>query len=212
GKLSRHLPSFVNINQLPPGTLQANRGVNAEALRPYQGYSSILYEGNRSSSNYNAMTFGLERRFYKGLTFQTAYTFSRSIDNASDKRDVAMISNDLRSNRGLSAFDRTHLLAISYVYEVPFFKSDRLRLLRPVLAGWQASGLAVFQSGLPTSIFINGDIAGVSGGGTQRANVIGNGTLPKSERTFDRYFNTAAFVAPLAGKFGNSGGHKPPPP
>jgi hypothetical protein len=205
GKLSRHLPSFVNINQLPPGTLQANRGVNAEALRPYQGYSSILYEGNRSSSNYNAMTFGLERRFYKGLTFQTAYTFSRSIDNASDKRDVAMISNDLRSNRGLSAFDRTHLLAISYVYEVPFFKSDRLRLLRPALAGWQASGLAVFQSGLPTSIFINGDIAGVSGGGTQRANVIGNGTLPKSERTFDRYFNTAAFVAPLAGTFGNSG-------
>ncbi|MCC6363744.1 MAG: carboxypeptidase regulatory-like domain-containing protein [Bryobacterales bacterium] len=205
GKLSRHLPSFVNMNQLAPGTLQANRGVNAEALRSYQGYSSILYEGNRAASNYNAMTFSLERRFHKGLTFQSAYTFSRSIDNASDKRDVAMISTNLRADRGLSAFDRPHLLSISYVYEVPFFRSDRLRLLRPALAGWQASGLAVFQSGLPTSVFINGDTAGVSGGGTQRANVIGNGTLSKSERTFNRYFNTAAFAAPAAGTFGNSG-------
>ncbi len=205
GKLSRHLPSFVNINQLPPGTLQANRGVNAEALRPYKGYSSILYEGNRSSSNYNAMTASLERRFRKGLTFQTAYTFSRSIDNASDKRDVAMISSNLRANRGLSTFDRTHLLAISYVYEVPFFRSNNLRMLRPVLAGWQFAGLAVLQSGLPASVFVNGDIAGVAGGGTQRANVIGPGKLDKSERTFNRYFNTAAFTAPAAGTFGDSG-------
>jgi len=205
GKLSRHLPSFININQLAPGTLQANRGVNAEALRPYLGLSSILYEGNRSSSDYNALTASLERRFHRGLTFQAAYTFSRSIDDASDKRDVAMISTNLRSNRGLSTFDRTHLLAISYVYEAPFFKSGSLLILRPVFAGWQFSGMAVLQSGLPTSVFVNSDIAGVSGGGTQRANVIGNGTLDKADRTYNHYFNTAAFTAPAAGTFGNSG-------
>jgi hypothetical protein len=205
GKLSRHLPSFININQLAPGTLQANRGLNAEALRPYLGFSSILYEGNRSSSDYNAMTASLERRFHKGLTFQAAYTFSRSIDDASDKRDVAMISTNLRSNRGLSTFDRTHLLAISYVYEAPFFKSGNWRMLRPAFAGWQFSGMAVLQSGLPTSVFVNSDIAGVSGGGTQRANVIGNGTLDKGDRTYNHYFNTAAFTAPVAGTFGNSG-------
>src|SRR5258708_1269005 len=90
--------------------LWANRGVNAEALRPYLGLSSILYEGNRSSSDYNALTASLARRFHQGLTFQAAYTFSRSLDDASDKRDVAMISTNLRSNRGLSTFDRTHLL------------------------------------------------------------------------------------------------------
>jgi hypothetical protein len=205
GKLSRHLPSFININQLAPGTLQANRGVNAEALRSYLGLSSILYEGNRSSSDYNALTASLERRFHKGLTFQAAYTFSRSIDDASDKRDVAMISTNLRSNRALSTFDRTHLLAISYVYEAPFFKSGSLRILRPAFAGWQFAGMAVLQSGLPTSVFVNSDIAGVSGGGTQRANVIGNGTLDKGDRTYNHYFNTAAFTAPVAGTFGNSG-------
>jgi hypothetical protein len=205
GKLSRHLPSEVNVNQLPPGTLQANRGVNAEALRPYPGYSSILYAGNRAASDYNALTASMERRFTHGLMLQAAYTFSRSIDNASDKRDVAMITSNLRADRGLSTFDRTHVLAISYLYEVPFFRSGSLRLLRPAFAGWQFSGLSVFQSGLPTSVFVNSDVAGVSGGGQQRADATGNGTLDRGQRTLNHYFNTAAFAVPAPGAFGNSG-------
>lgn len=116
-----------------------------------------------------------------------------------------MISSNLNADRGLSAFDRTHVLSISYVYEVPFFRTASLRLLRPVFAGWQFSGVSVFQSGLPTSVFVNGDIAGVSGGGAQRANVIGNGTPDRGQRTLNHYFNTAAFAAPSAGTFGNSG-------
>jgi hypothetical protein len=205
GKLARHLIGEININQLAPGTLQANRGVNAEALRPYPGYSSILYAGKRGTSEFHALTATMERRFSHGLMFQTSYMFSRSIDNASDKRDVAMISTNLNADRGLSSFDRTHVLSVSYVYEVPFFHGGRFRALRPVFAGWQLSGVSVFQSGLPTSVYVNGDIAGVSGGGTQRANVIGNGTLDRGERTLTHFFNTAAFVAPAPGTFGNSG-------
>jgi len=205
GKLSRHLLSTANLNQLPAGTLQANRGINPEALRPYRGYSSILHAGHRSSSNYNGFTASLERRFHRGLTLQLAYTMSRSIDDASDKRDVLMISSNRRADRGLSSFDRTNVFYISYVYEVPFFTSDSVKMLRPVFAGWQLAGLTVLQSGLPTSVFIAPDTAGVSGGGRQRANVIGNGVLPRSDRTFVRYFNTSAFAAPAAGTFGNGG-------
>jgi hypothetical protein len=116
-----------------------------------------------------------------------------------------MNSYDLRAERGLSSFDRSHVLAVSYVWEIPFFQSNAVKVLRPVLAGWQLSGLSVFQSGLPASITVVGDIAGVSGGGAQRANVVGNGVLPRGERTFDRYFNTAAFALPAAGTFGNGG-------
>jgi len=205
GKLSRHLLSTANLNQLAPGTIQANPGVNPEALRPYLGYSSILHAGHRSSSNYNAMTASVERRFRRGLTLQVAYTFSRSIDDASDKRDVLMISNNRRADRGLSSFDRTNVFYVSYVYEVPFFRADSVKLLRPLFAGWQLAGLTVFQSGLPTSVFIAPDTAGVAGGGRQRANVIGDGLLPRGDRTFGRYFNTAAFQAPAAGTFGNGG-------
>lgn len=205
GKLSRHLVGEININQLPAGTLQRNPGVNAEALRPYLGLSSIRHAGQRGSSNYNAMTVSIERRFTRGLSLQSAYTWSRSIDFGSAFRDIAMNSYDLRAERGLSSFDRSHVLAVSYVWEIPFFQSNAVKVLRPALAGWQLSGLTVFQSGLPASITVAGDIAGVSGGGTQRANVIGNGVLSRGERTADRYFNTAAFALPAAGTFGNSG-------
>jgi hypothetical protein len=205
GKLSRHLLSQVNLNQLAPGTLQANRGVNAEALRPYLGYSSILYAGHRGSSEYNGLTVSAERRFYRGLTFQLAYTFSRGIDYGSDKRDLAMITTNLRADKGISSFDRTHVLALSYVYEVPFFRSGPLAVARPVFGGWQFAGFTMFQSGLPTSILISGDVAGVSGGGSQRANVVGNGTLSRGERTLKAFINTSAFAVPAQGAFGNSG-------
>ena len=205
GNLSRHLPSEVQLEQLPPGTLQANKGVNAAALVPYLGYSSILYDGNRATSDFNALTASVERRFTHGLMFQASYMFSRSIDDASDKRDLAMISTDLSADRGLSTFDRSNVLSVSYVYQVPFFTHGSARLLRPALAGWQLSGVSIFESGLPTSVFINGDVAGVAGGGTQRANAVGDGTLPSARRTFNQYFNTAAFAIPAQGTFGNSG-------
>jgi hypothetical protein len=205
--LSRHLPSAVQLEQLAPGTLQANKGVNAAALMPYAGYSSITYYGNRATSNFNGMTATMQRRFHNGLMFEAAYTFSRSIDDASDKRDLAMITNNLSADRGLSTFDREQVLVFTYVYDVPFFKSSSLRLLRPAFAGWRLSGITVLESGLPTTVNVSGDPAGVSVGGTERSSVVGDGTLPRDQRTFYHYFNTAAFVAPAAGTFGNSGRH-----
>ena len=101
GKLSRHLVSEININQLPVGTVQRNPGINVDALRPYLGYSSIRHSGQRGSSNYNAMTTTVERRFTRGLSLQGAYTWSKSIDFGSSFRDIAMNSYDLSRERGL---------------------------------------------------------------------------------------------------------------
>lgn len=205
GKLSRHLVSEVNLNQLLPGTVQRNPGVNVDALRPYPGYSSIRHAGQRGSSTYNAMTATIERRFSQGLSLQGAYTWSKSIDNASGFRDIAMDTYNLSRDRGLSAFDRTHILVISYVYELPFFSRSQIKPLRAALGGWQLSGFSVFQSGLPATVTVPGDPAGVAGGAPQRPNVIGSASLPRGERTQNLYFNTAAFASPAAGTFGNAG-------
>ncbi|MFN7939381.1 MAG: TonB-dependent receptor [Bryobacteraceae bacterium] len=204
GKLSRHLVSEININQLPAGTVQRNPGVNVDALRPYAGYSSIRHSGQRGSSNYNAMTTTVERRFTRGLSLQGAYTWSKSIDFGSSFRDIAMNSYDLSRERGLSDFDRAHIVVISYVYELPFFKSA-MKPLRATLGGWQISGFSSFQSGLPASVTVPGDPAGVSGGAPQRPNVLGSAVLSRGERTETRYFNTAAFATPAAGTFGGAG-------
>ena len=205
GKLSRHLVSEININQLPVGTVQRNPGINVDALRPYLGYSSIRHSGQRGSSNYNAMTTTVERRFTRGLSLQGAYTWSKSIDFGSSFRDIAMNSYDLSRERGLSDFDRAHIVMISYIYELPFFKTSTMKALRTTLGGWQLSGFSSFQSGLPASVTVPGDPAGVSGGAPQRPNVLGNAVLPRDQRTETRYFDIAAFRTPAAGTFGSAG-------
>jgi len=109
-------------------------------------------------------------------------------------------------NRGRSAFDRKHILNINGVYELPFGRGRRHMananaFVNGVLGGWQLSGIYSFISGSPLSIGVPGATLG-NGRGT-RANVIGDPNI--SDGTADRWFNTAAFAAPAARLFGNSG-------
>lgn len=80
-----------------------------------------------------------------------------------------------------------------------------MKALRASLGGWQISGFSSFQSGLPASVTVPGDPAGVAGGAAQRPNVLGSAVLSRGERTETRYFNTAAFATPAAGTFGGAG-------
>ena len=51
----------------------------------------------------------------------------------------------------MSDFDRTHRVAISYVYELPFGQGAT-GLKGALLGGWGVSGVTIFQSGTPFSI------------------------------------------------------------
>ena len=74
GRMGLHLQRERNINQLQPGTVQANPGVNVNALRPYLGFATIRLSENAGRSIYNGLQLNLERRFRNGLGFGVAYT------------------------------------------------------------------------------------------------------------------------------------------
>ncbi|HEX3437018.1 MAG TPA: carboxypeptidase regulatory-like domain-containing protein [Pseudacidobacterium sp.] len=79
GRRGLHLSQLDEVNQLLPGTVQANPNVQAQdALRPYRGFSSILQDTNAGSSLYNALQLSLKRRMTKGLLFGVAYTGPRA--------------------------------------------------------------------------------------------------------------------------------------
>src|SRR6202044_3572267 len=85
--------------------------------------------------------------------------FSRSTD-ATSTGNTAFNSafndeSNLNDSRGLSDFDRTHRLAVSYRYELPFFKSAE-GITHRLLAGWAVSGITIVQSGLPFSVLDSG--------------------------------------------------------
>lgn len=210
GRRGLYLQRERNLNQLPvPGTIQANRGVNIAALRPYKGYGTIRLSENAARSIYHSLQASAERRYANGLKLSVAYTLGKSEDNASDKRNVVWNTYDDRSFWGPSNFDRRHVLSVSYIYDLPFWRNPTT-LLQNVLGGWQISGSTFYRSGTPFSITRTTDIAGVGDGGFgQPVDLVGdpnantNGKF--SNGTDDNFaFNPAAFANPAPGTFGNS--------
>jgi hypothetical protein len=199
GKSAVDLYRVRNLNQLLPGTVQANPGVNVNALRPYYGLAAINYSEQSGRSSYNSFQLSLDRRFQNGLGFGFAYTFSKNIDNVATPYDAYAIQ------RALSGNDRPHVLSINYIYQLPFLRNSR-SLAGNVLGNWQVSGVSFFRSGSPLSVVDSTDTAGVgAGSAAQPWNVSGSTAAPGSTGVGLPWFNAAAFSVPRAGTFGNAG-------
>jgi hypothetical protein len=182
-----------------------------DIFRPYQGWGDIVYLENVANSNYNALQVSL-RRNTGPLVLSVAYTYSHSLDDSSDRYDGSFVNAyDLHANYGSSGFDQRHLLNISYVYNLPFFKNGGLE--HKLLGGWELSGIVSWQSGTPFSVVPNvfGDNAGVSNGigsGSyvdlvpgQNPHAVPSGTTGLGPLLF----NPAAFALPTGLTFGNEG-------
>ena len=174
------------------------------------GYSGFQLFANDAYSHYNSLQTTLSRRWGAGY-FQAAYTFSRSTDATSSGNTAFNTAfNDestLAASRGLSDFDRTHRLAVSYRYDLPFFSHSE-GLTRKLLAGWAVSGITIVQSGLPFSVLDSG--AGTAFLGSGSAPGVLSASLAPGETLGDGlssgdigsringYLNPAAFTpAPL---------------
>jgi hypothetical protein len=208
GRKGLYLQRERNINQLQPGTLQANPGVNIAALRPYLGYGVIRLSENAGRSTYNSLQISADRRYTNGLKVGFAYTLGKSEDDGSDKRNVLFNTYDASQYWGPSQFDRRHVLNFYYIYDLPFFR-DQSTLMRNLLGGWQVSGATFMRSGTPFSVFQRDvDIAGVGDVGFgQMYDLVGD----PGDMNYELYtgpgteaFNTAAFAAPAPGTFGNA--------
>ena len=204
GRRGIHNQRKRNINQLLlPGTLQANPGVNTNALRPYLGLGILGLAENSGSSIYHGLQTSIARRFSNGLQFGIAYTYSKSEDNTSSLTDVLPNSYNDRDYWGLSDFDRTQVLSASVIYELPFGKGSAT-WTRRLLGNWEVSGVYSAASGTPFSVRKNVDYAGVgAGSGNQFWNLVGDPHLePTPFTNASVYFNKDAFKQPTAGTFG----------
>ncbi len=202
-RLGLHNQRKRNINQLPAGTLQANPGINPNFLRPFRGMGIIGISENSGNSIYNGLQISVERRFASGLQFGVAYTLSRVSDNSSDLTDTLPNAYDDRAYWGISDLDRTHVLILNYIYEIPLLRGGS-GLAHKLLGNWEISGINQFQSGAPFSVRDSTDIAGVGpGSGALFWNLIGSPDIARTPFTNSAvWFNKAAFEAPAPGTFG----------
>jgi hypothetical protein len=203
GTKGNHLDLQRAPNRLAPGLTQAPSIVNA---------LGFTYDTSGASSIYHAMQVHLQRRFNKGFLIQGVYTYSKSIDNASSIGGGApiVVQDDLHAelDRGLSSFDIRHQMRVNYMYELPF--GERKRWARKgwkehVFGTWSVNGNTGWQTGSPYTARVQGFIADNSGAGnsfSERADQIGNPNSGPSQPL--SFFNTAAFLQPPLGRFGDA--------
>jgi hypothetical protein len=112
-------------------------------------FSSVFAQDTIANSAYNSFQASLDKRFAHGLQFTTAYTFSKSFDQASSFEGI-LNPIDPRISRSLSSFDARHRIVFSYYWELPFRKYNGVA--GKVLNGWALSGITTFQTGFPIRI------------------------------------------------------------
>ena len=118
-------------------------------------FSNIFSENTIAHSNYNSLQVLLEKHFSHGLQFSGAYTYSKSLDNASSF-ESSLNPVNFNSTYGPSLFDARHRFVFSYVWELPAPKFDGFK--GQLLDGWQVSGIVTYQTGFPVRITSSDDI------------------------------------------------------
>lgn len=132
----------VMINGTEPRTL----------FQPYPGYSGITMKENSAISNYNALQMDFRHTFGHGLTLQTAYTWAKTMDDSTStylSSPNGYNDYDLKRFYGTSDLNRTQVLQINYIYDLPFFKNAGNSIVRQGLGGWEVSGITSFFTGEP---------------------------------------------------------------
>jgi len=208
------LPFDYNINQVPldflapsqraqiTAAIAANQDTSSivNPLRPYPAFNTIELFTNEATSTYHSLQLEVEHRLSNTLNVLAAYTFSKSIDDAtdfasSDPSEHVLDSYNRQLQRAVSSFDVPHRFTAGLNYAVP---APRWKTL---LGNWQVNGIITLQSGQPFTPSSSA-FDPFRNEGFNRLNLVGNAAanVPPGFA-----YNPAAFVPAPFGTFGNSG-------
>jgi hypothetical protein len=194
-------------------------------------FGSVDIKRDIGSSTYNALGLALERRFSQGLSFQSRYTWSHSINDGSvggGESSGPENVNCLPCDKGPSVFDVRHNVTVNAIYELPFGPGKPLLNddgpLGKIVGGWSLSSIGLWHTGHPLTVSMdlsntitnpNNPFAGnfpstylLPDGNdqtNQRPDLIAgvSPTLPGGGRNGLPLINAAAFTAPPVDANGN---------
>jgi hypothetical protein len=159
-------PSAAQITAADLGCACINDGSVPRVLTESPYY--IYWEESAANSNYHSLQASWRINDWHGLTSTLNYTWSHSIDTASDGEDYvpnASQPNDStlqRNNRGNSNFDVRNRLTWNFIYEFPNRNGDWRRLTD----GWGVNGIVTVQSGQPFHMIYSNAGQDFDGAGT----------------------------------------------
>jgi len=167
-------------------------------------FSSIFAQNVVANSNYNSLQASLEKRFSHGVQFLGAYTWSKSIDNASSF-EQSLDPTDFSRSRALSLYGATNRFVFSGVWELPFRKYSGA--LGAVADGWTLSAIIAFQDGFPIRMQSNLDqeLQGSSDfENPGKPDIVAPFSHQDPRKNNGYYFNPNIFAVPALGSLGSA--------
>jgi hypothetical protein len=209
-------PAALTLNQVRPELMGPG---NAQARRPFPQFTDVTWVSQPfGNSNYHAMNIKLEKRYSKGLHFETNYTFGKGIDDVESRGELGggpgngfMNAYNRRLDRGLSGNSVIHRSITSVVYELPVGKGRSIVPANPLanslIGGWTIGYIGELRTGAPLGVAEQVNQTN-SFSPSNRPNVVGDPTISGSRSRGEqvaRWFDAAAFEAPPQFVFGNAG-------
>jgi hypothetical protein len=157
----------------------------------------IIQRQHIANSSYQSLQAKVEKSLSSRLSVLASFVWSKALDDADSPipglfdSAGAQDERNLRLERGLSFSNPGRRISAGYVWGLP-----ETHIAGPVLRGWTLSGTVTLQDGTPVSPFyFSLDFA--NSGTLNRPNIVAGQSvnLPRSQRTADHFFNTAAFAA-----------------
>jgi hypothetical protein len=165
--------------QVTPAVLDAQLAGTLRTPGVISPFGSVNAQVSNGSSEYNAGTFELRRRFADNYQFLASYTFSKAIDDSSDLQTLLLPQDNrnLEAERALSLFDQRHRFVFSGVLAAPpsFRNSDSL--FKRFLADFIVAPIFEISSGRPFNILTNQDTNNDQSNQTDRPSVGADGVL-----------------------------------
>lgn len=190
GSLGRRLPHFVDTNLAAPTltttyTVVGGPSDTQKFTVPFFGVPNTLTGTRRPNntvqavtdisdsvnSNYNAMVVSLNRRLYKSLQIQSAFTWSRANDFGQSSQTFTATNNvlnpfDLAAEYSRSNFDIRDRYSFAAIWSPEYYHGQN-RWVGYLANGFTISPLVIASSGVPFTPTVSGNapsesIAGVT--------------------------------------------------
>jgi hypothetical protein len=142
------------------------RHSGAASVRRIRRRVRALFIGD---SNFNALELTIRTRDFHGLFLSSSFTFSKGLGYVPDN---GITPQNRGYYYGRTTNDYRKRWVSSFVYRIPT-PANLARWTKPVLAGWESSGIVQLQGGLPFSVFSSQNMN--DGLNASRANLVTTG-------------------------------------
>src|SRR5437764_2243888 len=175
------LPRSIDINIANPTTItgvpvfSANSGSQIgtvdfkrySSTRPFTNFSRIIEFQSSARSQYNGLTFDIQKRFSNNWQARLAWTMSKVKDNRPDATAVVPGTDDpkyaqdafnLNGDYAPGDNDVHNRIVLSGVWSLDSYAHGMGGFAKALLGGWSLSGIASYQTGQPYTAFLSFDL------------------------------------------------------